>query len=90
MLLVLVLCMVAEVANADFIFGEPTNLGSTVNSSSTEGPNCFSSDGLSLYLTSDRSGGLDIWVTTRETINDDWGTPVNLGPPVNQRFISRY
>jgi len=71
---------------ADFTFGEPTNLGPTVNSSSGDSPGCFSSDGLEMYMDSSRPGGSgswDIWVTTRETIDDDWGTPVNLGPVVN-------
>ncbi len=90
MLLITVLaCVVltnAYVAKADFTFGTPTNLGPTFNSSSGEVANCFSSDGLELYFTSDRPGGsgtLDIWVTTRETINDEWGTPINLGPTIN-------
>jgi len=37
-------------------------------------------------LGSSRPGGYgdgDIWATTRETTEDDWGTPVNLGPIVN-------
>ena len=73
-------------AKADFTFGEPVNLGPTVNSSSGDGPGCFSSDRLEMYIDSERPGGggsWDIWVTTRETIDDDWGTPVNLGPVVN-------
>jgi len=85
-LLVLVLCMVVEVAKADFTFSTPTSLGPMVNTSSGEGPCCISSDGLELYFTSDRPGGsgnFDIWVTTRETIDDEWGTPMNLGPQVN-------
>lgn len=75
-----------ERANADFTFGTPTNLGPNVNTSHGEAPGCFSSDGLEMYLISDRPGGYggwDIWITTRETIDDDWGTPENLGPPVN-------
>jgi hypothetical protein len=28
-------------------------------------------------------GGIDIWVTTRGTKDDEWGTPMNLGPVVN-------
>jgi hypothetical protein len=73
-------------AKADFTFGKPTNLGPTVNSSSGDGINCISTDGLEMYLDSDRSGGYggwDIWVATRGTIDDDWGTPMNLGPKIN-------
>jgi Tol biopolymer transport system component len=83
--LALVLCMVAEVANADFIFGEPTKVPN-VNSSAEDFNASISADGLSLYFISSRPGGvggLDIWVTMRETTDEDWGTPVNLGPTIN-------
>jgi len=78
--------MAMDVAEADFIFGTPINLGPTVNSTAVEGPDDISADGLSLFLTSDRPGGYgaaDIWVATRATTEDDWGIPVNLGPAVN-------
>ncbi len=77
-------------ANADFTFGEPTNMGATVNSAYRENQPSISIDRLSLYFGSNRpgtSGERDIWVTTRATIDDDWGTPVNLGPPVNSPFF---
>jgi hypothetical protein len=67
-------------------WSDPVNLGPTVNSSSVDGAPSISADGLSLFFDSQRPGGYggyDIWVTTRETTADDWGTPVNLGPPVN-------
>ena len=87
LILVLTLGLAAEVANADFTFGEPTNLGPTVNSSHGEIPNCFSADGLEFYFHSyNRPGGYghwDIWIARRPTIDDDWGAPENLGPPVN-------
>ena len=66
-------------------WGIPVNLGPTVNSGGVGYPD-ISADGLSLYLVSDRaggSGGHDLWVTTRETKDDSWGPPVNLGPTVN-------
>jgi hypothetical protein len=66
--LVLVLGMVVEIAKADFTFGEPTNLGPTVNSSHDDFGTNIPPDGLSLYFGSDRpggSGGYDLWVTTR-------------------------
>jgi hypothetical protein len=85
-ILVLALGLAAEVANADFTFGTPTNLGQTVNSSAREFNASISADGLSLFFISNRPGGvggLDIWVTTRETLDDEWGTPANLGPTIN-------
>jgi hypothetical protein len=70
-------------ANADFTFGTPENLGPTVNSSSGEGSPSISADGLELYFGSLRGGGSDLWVTKRESTDDDWGEPVNLGSTVN-------
>ena len=67
-------------------WGNPVNLGLTVNSPARELAPSISADGLSLYFSSDRSGGYgvqDIWVTTRETKSAPWGEPVNLGPTVN-------
>ncbi len=64
----------------------PTSLGPIVNSSKSEGGPHISTDGLSLFFASVRPGGLgdrDLWVTTRETKDDPWGTPVNLGSPIN-------
>ena len=64
----------------------PLNLGANVNSSANEAHPSISSDGLSLFFHSTRSGGSglhDLWMTTRLTIHDDWGIPVNLGPKVN-------
>jgi hypothetical protein len=74
---------------ADFTFGEPVNLGSTVNSPASDFTDFISTDGLEMYLCSDRSGGYggaDIWISRRSTIDDDWGTPENLGPPVNTSY----
>jgi len=73
-------------ATKDDNWGTPVNLGATVNSSSDDGGPSLSADGLELYFSSNRPGGYggyDLWMTTRATVNDDWGTPVNLGPPLN-------
>ena len=89
LVLVLALGLAAEVANADFTFGTPTNLGPTVNSASIEGAPSVTADGLELYFECDRPSGFgsnDMWVTTRATTNDPWGEPVNLGPTVNTSY----
>ncbi len=73
-------------ATKDDNWGTPVNLGPTVNSASVDQAPYISPDGLSLLFASDRAGGagsIDLWVTTRPTVNDDWGPPVNLGPTVN-------
>jgi hypothetical protein len=77
---------VATRATKDNEWGTPVNLGLTVNSPAKEAYPSISADGLSLYFNSNRPGGyggMDIWVTTRPTISDPWGTPANLGPTVN-------
>jgi hypothetical protein len=57
-----------------------------LNTSSIDGCPIQSPDGLSLYLASNRPGGLgglDIWVATRSSRSAAWGDPRNLGEPVN-------
>jgi len=77
---------VAKRKNKDENWDNPVNLGPTINSSSMETYPNISADGLSLYFGSDRPGGSgdkDLWVTTRPTVSDPWGTPVNVGVPPN-------
>ena len=67
-------------------WGTPENIGLPVNSSSEELFPVISADGLELYFSSGRSGGYgtwDVWIATRQTTDDDWGEPVNLGPRIN-------
>ena len=78
-----------EVAEADFYFGRPQNLGATVNSPSDEASSSISADGLSLYFASNRPGGsgqYDLWVSTRPTTSAPWGPAVNLGDQVNSPY----
>jgi len=59
---------------------------SELNTPFQDGCPIQSPDGLSLYLASNRpggEGGLDIWVAHRESTDDSWGAPENLGAPVN-------
>ena len=70
----------------------PVNLGPIVNSAFNDFAPAVSKNGLSLYFSSDRPGGLgpsDIWVSQRNSRDDPWGVPVNLGPPVNTSFGER-
>jgi hypothetical protein len=62
--------------------------GTDVNFNTTFQDGCPapSKDGLLLYMASNRpggAGGLDIWVSTRESADDPWGAPTNLGEPIN-------
>jgi len=60
--------------------------GTNVNTPSNDGCPIQSPDGLSLFMASNRSGGYggqDIWVAHRNSTDEGWGDPVNLGPQVN-------
>jgi len=46
-------------------------------------------DGLEIFFDSNRPGGLgstDLWVSTRQSVEDPWSPPVNLGATVNSAF----
>ncbi len=65
------------------------NLGNVVNSTSYDACPTISKDGLSLFFRSNRpggQGGFDIWVAQRDTVEDPWGAPVNLGDTINSPF----
>ena len=73
-------------------FGAPVSFGAVVNTSGAERSPALSSDGLSLYFATTRSGGsgaFDIWVSTRTDVNDDfgWQAPTNLGPLINSTAV---
>ena len=60
-------------------------LNKNINSSRNEMSACLSSDGLTLYFSSDRRGGyggLDLYKSER-TKDGDWGPAVNLGKTIN-------
>ena len=82
----------APPARADFTFGEPVNVQSDFPfvDIATDSVDCFSADGLEMYFDSPRAGGqgdLDIWVSERASIQDDWGPPENLGATVNSASV---
>lgn len=58
----------------------------SLNTPSVDGCPMQSPDGLSLYMASNRPGGLgglDIWVAHRASTDAPFGDPVNLGAPIN-------
>lgn len=71
-------------ANSDW--SEPVNLGAPVNSGFTEQNSALSKDGLTLYIQSNRPGGLggnDLWVAHRASEASPWEEPVHLGDVIN-------
>ena len=88
LVLVLVSSLAADVANADFTFGDVEPLPEPINMPGIiSGDFTMTADGLEAYFVSiSRPGGYgreDIWVCRRQSTEDDWGPAVNLGPPVN-------
>jgi outer membrane protein OmpA-like peptidoglycan-associated protein/tetratricopeptide (TPR) repeat protein len=66
-------------------WSRPENLGQPVNSNKWESQPSISSDGNTLYFSSNRAGGKggsDIWVTQLGT-NGVWSEPRNLGDSIN-------
>ena len=85
-------CLVChvQVAQGDFVFGEPEPVVH-LNSESFDGSPCITADGLELYFSSNRDHGtdacyIDIWVATRTSTEEPWETPRNLGAPVNRPY----
>src|SRR3989442_514022 len=73
-------------------WAEPVNLGPVVNSPFDDNHPAISKNGLSLYITSNRPGGVngvnlgkvaEIWVSQRARRDAPWGPPQNLGPVIN-------
>jgi Tol biopolymer transport system component len=59
----------------------PENLGPAINSSFDDYGGALSKDGLSLYFTSTRPGGLggeDLWVSWRNSTDETFGPPQNV------------
>jgi Tol biopolymer transport system component len=64
------------------IWSAPVNLGPAINAAASDQGPAISPDGLSLYFTSNRTGGLggfDMYVSRRASVSDPWGAAVNIG-----------
>lgn len=87
MTIALVLAIAPTIASAQAHFGRIVTMGNQTNSTGNETNATISSNGLSLFFTSNRiaggQGGSDIWVAHRASLTSPWGTPQNIGPVVN-------
>lgn len=74
------------------IWREPVNLGPSVNTAASEISPSVHVDGITLYFSSNRSGGLgnyDIFVT-QLLLEGGWKNPQNLGVPFNSPMDDEY
>lgn len=72
----------------DDTWSEPQSLGKTINHPDTDEMTPYlAADGVTLYFSSNRPGGLgdnDIWMSKRlDSTWTKWSEPVNLGAPIN-------
>jgi hypothetical protein len=82
---------VSQRETPDSAWGPAMNLGPIINTVANEMVPAFSRDGHSMFFASNRTGsaGIDIWVSRRDHIHDDfgWQEPENLGAGVNSALI---
>ena len=81
--LVAILLMVTVAVSAQEFgpWSTPVNLGSTINTPADDFHPNLSKDGLSMVFSSTRAGGhggIDLWVTERESPDSPWGPPENI------------
>jgi WD40-like Beta Propeller Repeat len=76
----------ASTLQEDGTFG-PAVLVPELNSTYRDFSPAIRSDGLEMFITSNRPGGLgsgfNIWVSRRASTLDPWSTPVEVGAPIN-------
>lgn len=66
-------------------WSQPVNMGPVFNSTAWDAQPCFGLDGLSLYYSSSRPGGMggrDIWYVYQIAAGK-WSNPINAGPTIN-------
>jgi len=71
---------------SDGSWGEPSNLGGTVNTNADEDYPYLDKDGRTLYFSStghNSIGGYDVFKTQYDFNSGRWNDPVNMGMPIN-------
>lgn len=78
-------CQLYYCDNINNKWSDITNMGIVNDPSAWNSQPTISSDGQTLYFSSDRPGGrgkCDIWETQKDS-NGNWGQAINLGPTIN-------
>jgi hypothetical protein len=80
-------------AGKRYCYNTPVHLDAPINTTGFEGGPSLSANGLELYFVSDRPGALggpgdqDIYVSRRTSVNDSWGQPERVPPPISSAFF---
>jgi hypothetical protein len=80
-------------AGKPYCYEPPVHLDVPINTAWFEGKPSLSADGRELYFVSDRPGALggpgdqDIYVSRRRSVNEPWGAPDRVAPPVSSAFF---
>ena len=80
-------------AGKPYCYDTPVHLDNPINTPGFEGKPSLSADGRELYFVSDRPGALggpgdqDIYVSRRTSVNESWGPPERVPPPVSSPFF---
>lgn len=78
-----------SIQESDGVFGTAALVEEVSTTFNDQSP-AISRDGLELIFPSDRTGTigqLDLWRSTRASLNDRWSEPENLGATINSAFI---
>jgi len=70
-------------AGAEGQWSAPQRASARLNSERAEFSPSLSAEGDTLYFASERSGSIEVWVSTRKNPSQDWGAPTGLGADVN-------
>jgi len=79
-------CQIYTSSRTGRIWSEPQMIKLSNDSSDAFGHPAISENELIMYFTSDREGGFggnDIWVALRDSKQEEFGRPFNLGPVIN-------
>jgi len=80
----------AELSNDGVPLGPAVAVSELNDPAATDQKVTVRTDGLELLISSNRAGSfgnLDIWRSTRQTVQDPWSTPAHIGPPLNTAGI---
>jgi hypothetical protein len=76
----------AKTGEGDMTFGPATAIAELHDATANDIQPNVRKDGREIVFSSNRAGGTggqDIWTATRDSVDDPWSAPVNLGPSVN-------